>query len=242
MRLYFIRHGQSVNNALWEENRSDANRNEDPELTATGHEQAKLLAEYVLKIDQQAKSNGKNGEPKRDYFGITHLYTSLMVRSVATASYLSRALDLPLLGWPEIHECGGIYIDSDDEEERIGRPGKNRAYFEKHYAHLQLPETIGDEGWWNNRPFEVHEDRSIRARNVLETLLERHGGTNDVVAIVSHGGFYMEFSRVLFNIGEGKSWFAMHNTGVSRFEFRPNQEKVLYYHNRTEHLPDHLIT
>jgi hypothetical protein len=34
----------------------------------------------------------------------------------------------------------------------------------------------------------------------------------------------------------------MHNTGVSRFEFRPNQEKVLYYHNRTEHLPDHLIT
>lgn len=242
MRLYIIRHGQSVNNALWDASRSDTGRSEDPELTEIGHEQARLLGEFIQKTDAHARSNGKQGEPKRDYFGITHLYTSLMVRSVATASYLSKALDLPLLGWPEIHECGGIYIDGENENERIGRPGKSRAFFAEHFAHLQVPESVSDDGWWNNRPFEPNEDRQLRAKGVIQTLLERHGGTNDVVAMVSHGGFYMEIARALFNLGEGNTWFLMQNTAVSRFEFRPGRETVLYYHNRTAHLPDHLIT
>ncbi len=90
-----------------------------------GHQQARLLADFVLAKDNEARVDGKNGEPKRDYFGFTHLYTSLMVRSVATATYVSRAIGLELVAWPEIHECGGIYMDSDEEEERVGYAGQD---------------------------------------------------------------------------------------------------------------------
>lgn len=154
MRLFFIRHGQSANNALWDTSGSSKGRSDDPELTEMGHQQARLLADFVLAKDNEARVDGKNGEPKRDYFCFTHLYTSLMVRSVATATYVSRAIGLELAAWPEIHECGGIYMDSDEEEERVGMPGKTRAYFAEHYRDLILPETVTDHGWWN-RPFEL---------------------------------------------------------------------------------------
>lgn len=241
MRLYFIRHGQSENNALWDASGSNDGRNEDPALTAIGHEQARRLGEYILAKDIAARADGKNGPPKRDYFGITHLYTSLMVRAVETASYISRALDLPLHAWPEIHECGGIYLEEEEEGVRTGLPGKPRSYFASHYSHLVLPETITEAGWWN-RPFEEREVRSLRAQKVLETLLEQHGNTEDVVAIVSHGAFYMELMRVFFKLEEKNCWFLMNNTAVSRFDFRPDGEIALIYHNSTLHLPEDLIT
>lgn len=243
MRLYFIRHGQSENNALWEQFGSEKGRRIDPELTETGHEQAKLLAEFIAKKDAEARADGKNGEPKRDSFGFTHLYTSLMVRAVATASHVARATELPLLAWPEIHETGGIFEEDEEEHNRIGRPGKTRSYFQEKYSHLVLPETVTDEGWWN-RPFEEYEARPLRAQQVLATLLERHGGTDDRVAIVSHGGFYMELMRVIFNIEQDSSWFLMWNTAVSRIDFRNEAERGprLVYHNRTDHLPEWLIT
>jgi broad specificity phosphatase PhoE len=47
---------------------------------------------------------------------------------------------------------------------------------------------MGEEGWWN-RPFEAELHRPERARRVLVELLQRHGGSNDRVAMVSHGAF-----------------------------------------------------
>ena len=240
MQLYFIRHGQSENNALWDETGSSQGRSEDPELTKIGHEQAKCLAEFILRKDTEARADGANGLPKRDYFGFTHLYTSLMVRSVATGTYISKALGLPLTAWVEIHECGGIY-DEDDPHNRQGLPGKPRSYFVENYSHLVLPDTVTEEGWWN-RPFETHEELPLRAQRVLDTLLERHGKSEDRVALVSHGAFYMELLRLLFKIGEERCWFVMNNTAVSRFDFRDDGEVALIYHNRTDHLPERLIT
>jgi len=241
MRLFFIRHGQSGNNALWDVTGSSNGRSEDPELTEAGREQARLLAEFIRSKDSEARADGNYDDSKRDSFKFTHLYTSLMVRSVATATILSRSLDLPLVAWPEIHECGGIYLDSDVEEERIGLPGKTRSYFAENYCDLVLPDSVTDEGWWN-RPFEAHEDRPLRAQRVLEVLLERHGRSDDRVAMVSHGAFYMELMRVMFKIGEPKCWYVMYNTGVSRFDFREGGEVALVYQNRSDHLPGRLIT
>lgn len=261
MRLYFIRHGQSQNNALWDNTGDSKGRSEDPELTPKGHEQARLLGEFIAAKDRAAREEmaaiqatleggrevQKNGEAqqggkefKRDFFGFTHLYTSLMVRSVATASYVSRALNLCLTGWTEIHECGGIYLEDETGDFR-GLPGKSRSYFSENYRDLVLPETLTENGWWN-KPFEAYESRPIRAQQVLETLLERHGKTDDQVAIVSHGGFYMELMRVIFKIKEENSWFVMNNTAISRIDFRENGEAALIYHNRTDHLPERLIT
>jgi 2,3-bisphosphoglycerate-dependent phosphoglycerate mutase len=241
MRFYFIRHGQSANNALWDETGANRGRSEDPELTPIGHEQARILADFIAQKDLEARADGKDGEPKRDFFGFTHLYTSLMVRSVATATYVSRALSLPLVGWPEIHECGGIYMENEKEGDRNGLPGKTRDYFAKNYSGLCLPETVAENGWWN-RPYEMEEDRPLRAGQVLATLLERHGATEDRVAIVSHGGFYMELMRVMFKIGERSAWFMMNNTAISCFDFDDEGDITLAYHNRTDHLPERLVT
>lgn len=241
MRLYFIRHGQSANNALWDQTGSSTGRSVDPELTGMGHEQAQRLADFIYRTDNEAHLDGKNGEPTRDYFGFTHLYTSLMVRAVATGAHIAQTLGIPLVAWPEFHECGGIYVDGDAEGESIGLPGKPRSYFTAHYQGLVLPATVTEAGWWN-RPFEDYESRVARAQRVVETLLTRHGASEDRVAIVSHGAFYMELVRVLFKLGEDNCWFTMNNTGVSRFDFRPSGEVAMYYHNRTDHLPERLIS
>jgi len=241
MRFYFIRHGQSENNALWDETGSSKGRSEDPELTKSGHEQARLLGNYIRTKDLEARSDGVFGRNGRDAFLFTHLYTSLMVRSVMTGTYISRALEIPLQAWPEIHECGGIYQEGENNQSHTGLPGKTRSYFAVKYPNLILPETVTDDGWWN-RPFESHEHRPLRAQTVVNLLIERHGGTDDRVAIVSHGGFYMELMRVLFKICEPQAWYLMNNTAVSRFDFHDNGEIVLMYHNRTDHLPANMIT
>jgi len=241
MRLYFIRHGQSANNLLWEETGDSKGRSEDPELTEAGHQQAQLLAGYIKRLDREAQSNGKVRNYKRDYFGFTHLYTSLMIRSVATANYLAEALDVPLSAWPEIHETGGIFMDDEETGKQIGLPGKTRSYFSQNYQRLLLPQSVTDEGWWN-RPFEDKSQRPLRAQKVLVDLMERHQDSDDRVAIVSHGGFYMELIRVIFDVGNLNSWFVMNNTAVSRLDFLGDGEINLAYHNRTDHLPEQLIT
>jgi 2,3-bisphosphoglycerate-dependent phosphoglycerate mutase len=241
MRLYFIRHGQSANNALWDETGSSTGRSDDPILTPTGHEQARLLGQFLLERDLEARADGTMGNWGRDSFLFTHLYTSLMVRAVDTAMHIGQALGLAVTAWPDIHECGGIYEEGEDDEEHSGRPGKPRSYFAATYPGLALPESITEAGWWN-RPYERRDERPMRARQVLGTLLAKHGGTEDHVAIVSHGAFYQELLRVIFQCRPVNFWFLMNNTGVTRFDFRENGETLMVYHNRTDHLPARLVT
>jgi 2,3-bisphosphoglycerate-dependent phosphoglycerate mutase len=239
MRLYFIRHGQSGNNLLWLRTRSTKGRSEDPELTETGWQQAQALAQYLRDAtdDVVAEDDGR----ERSGFGITHLYCSLMVRSVATATVVSQVLDLPLVAWEDLHEGGGIWLEDAETGERVGRAGKSRPYFETHYPHLRLPERLDDQGWWS-RPFEPYESRPDRARRFLARLLEKHGQSEDRVGVVSHGGFYTYLMTALLGLPEDDSiWFAMNNAAITRVDFE--DERVgLVYSNRVEFLPQELVT
>ena len=239
MRFYYIRHGQSINNALLDATGGSDGRDEDPDLTEVGKQQARLLADFIRAKD--AEANGNEQALKRDYFGFTHLYTSLMLRSVQTGIVISEALKIPLNAWPEIHETGGIYFEDPASGEFRGLPGRTRSFFQKNYQRLVLPESLNDEGWWN-RPYETDEERQPRAKKVLQILLERHGRTGDRVAIISHGGFYMQLMREIFEVKEEKIWFSIFNTGISRIDFSQDGSADLIYHNRTDHLPDRLIT
>jgi len=239
MRFYYIRHGQSTNNVIFDATGKPDGRNEDPDLSEVGKQQVHLLADFIRAKD--AEAGGNEQTMRRDYFGFTHLYTSLMMRSVQTGMLISGALQIPLVAWPEIHETGGIYLEDPASGEFQGLPGKTRSFFQKTYARLVLPDSLTDEGWWN-RPFETDEVRPLRAKKVLQILLERHGRTDDRVAIISHGGFYMLLMREIFEMKEEKSWFTLFNTGVSRIDFSPDGSADLIYHNRTDHLPDRLIT
>ena len=135
----------------------------------------------------------------RDYynyvgFGITHLYTSLMLRAVTTASCVAEALDLPLHPWEDIHETGGLYLE-DAATGGKGRAARHGSYhpcsnvFRTWYCRKRMRSRGG-----GIARLKSTSQALDRARRVYASLLERHGGTNDRVAIVSHGGFYHLFA------------------------------------------------
>ena len=232
---------------LFAETGGNNGRLADPELTELGEEQAQLLAQHMA-------------QPLTDYdghildyqnrfgFGLTHLYCSLMIRAIETGRAVARACQLPLVAWPEIHERGGIYLLNPATDEREGLPGNNRTYLTIRFPELVLPDEIDEVGWWN-RPAETLVEADVRAQLVLDQLLARHGGTEDRVGIVSHGGFFQAFTAVCLNMpatltyldGERTSRFGINNVSISRFAFMEQTIDVIYLNN-TRFLPVEYLT
>lgn len=246
MQFYFIRHAQSSNNLLWDTTGSSNGRSHDPELTEIGLRQAHHLARFLAHSPEPPGANGSSSQPpKRDYynaagFGITHLYSSLMLRAVMTGTKIARELGLPLVAWEDLHEFGGIYLDDERTGEPVGQPGSNRAFFEEHYPGLVLPPGRGTNGWWN-RPHESHAEGLLRVRRFFHDLLERHGSTQDRVAVVSHGEFYNMLLRLIFKIEGENCWFDINNTGITRIDFDARGIDLVYA-NRVDFLPPGLVT
>lgn len=248
MQLYFIRHGQSINNAHW--NEPDYTESPDPVLTEIGQAQAQILGKYLAQLQDISDHQGWNVH-NRHGFGITHIYTSLMERAAHTASFTARLLaQVPFAAWEEIHESGGIF-GRDGDAKLQGLPGRARAFFEEHFPELNLPAGLNGTGWWNNRPFETEEDCQVRAQRVWHELLARHGDRDgepeQCVIFVSHGGFFGHLVCAMLNLpwrqaSHGlKSWFVLNNCSISRFDIRAG-EVLITYLNRVDHLPTHLIT
>ena len=268
MQIYFIRHGQSQNNALYAATRSSNGRSHDPELTSLGHQQAQQVAAYLCNPElfqpgylytrkNEASAAGISASPG----SLTHLYSSLMVRAAATASYISAALSLPHHAFVDLHEAGGIYLDQPRPDPAlpgsirvipVGLPGNNRAYFKEHFPGLILPPGLGPGGWWD-RPFELMEQRSMRADRVLQTLIDRHGslnpdGSEDRVALVSHGGFYNHFMRSLLGLPPRRPeeeladvWFELNNTAITRIDYLQGHFTIQYM-NDARFLPPDWLT
>jgi 2,3-bisphosphoglycerate-dependent phosphoglycerate mutase len=240
MQFYFIRHGQSVNNLLWDQTGTNKGRSIDAELSPIGQRQAEILAQFLSRTDPALVVNEHDNHNLAG-FGITHLYTSLMVRAVATATIIADALSLPLVAWEDLHETGGIYVEDEQTGECIGQPGKNRAYFEANYPRLVLPDTLGEAGWWNH-PFEEPGQRPIRAQRFLSDLMARHGRTDDRVAVVSHGAFYNYLLAALLKMPQKDGyWFHLNNAAITRIDFRDGEIGVVYM-NRVDFLPKELVT
>ena len=246
MQLYFIRHGQSINNVNW--SNPDYVEHPDPYLTEIGLEQAEYLAKYLKEKHPVTDANSWNNQNQYGY-EFTHIYTSLMERAANTAAPTARALGLPFTAWIDIHEEGGIYAREKDERFQ-GLPGKPRSYFEQNHPELKLPDDYDESGWWN-RPFESVEERQPRADKVLAELINRHGDKagqpEERIAFVSHGGFFVRLLSSMLKLPwrqgahEMKSWFVLNNCSISRFDFQKD-EIIINYLNRTDHLPAHLIT
>ena len=247
MELYFIRHGQSQNNANW--GNAEYKESPDPALTEIGMEQACCVSEFLR--EAQTFVNPKEWNPQNRYgFGLTHIYTSMMERAVNTAAPTARALGIPFAAWEQIHESGGIF-GRDGELKLKGLSGRSRSYFEQNFPELTLPDHLNGTGWWNGRPFETEEECHLRAETFLADLLARHGDKDGQpehrVAIFSHGGFYGHLIFAILNTpwrnaSQGmQSWFSINNCAISRFDFRADEVSIAYL-NRTDHLPNHLIT
>ena len=239
MELFFIRHAQSENNALAARNAVNEVRTHDPELTALGQQQAARLAEFLAQQHPEAHTAPYDPQNRRG-ITLTHLYASLMVRAVNTGTALAQRLGLPLTAWVDWHEEGGLFLE-ESPGHFVGRPGNGRSYFEKRYPGFKLPETLTDAGWWTHA-LEPHEDRPRRARRALAELLERHGGTDDHVGIVSHGGFYTHLVAALMDVQPPyKLAHLLNNASISRIVLTPSGSYVVYQ-NRCEYLPTELIT
>jgi len=247
MQLYYIRHGQSINNA--NESSPEYMQHSDPFLTEVGIEQTEILARYLR--EKQHITNDKVWNEQNQYgFGLTHIYTSLMERAVATAAPIAYALEtVSFSAWTEIHEEGGIY--AREKEDRFnGLPGKPRSFYEKNFPELKLPDDYNESGWWN-RPFESDEERQHRADKVLADLIARHGDREGQpeqrIAFVSHGGFFVRLVSAMLKLSwrQGahgmKSWFFLNNCSISRFDINKDR-LIIFYINRTDHLPAPLIT
>ncbi len=240
MQFYFIRHGQSTNNRRWDLTGSDHGRSEDPEMTEIGHQQAQAMAGYLRQSYGSVPSDQKDWANRKGV-GLTHIYTSLHLRAVSSAMPVAQALGMPLVAWTDWHEHGGIYRLNESTGELDGLPGKNRSYFETHFPDLVLPEGLGEQGWWN-RSREKEEEHLPRARRVLAELLEKHGGTDHHVAVVSHGGFYNDFLAVVMGLDRSpQTWFTMNNMAITRVDFLDHRFDIIY-HNRVDFLPDELVS
>ncbi len=239
MQFYFIRHAQSENNLLWDTTGSSRGRSDDPALSDVGLKQAHLLAQLLRRRDPALVQNGYDYYNHSGFY-LTHLYSSLMLRAVATGAIVADALDLPLVALADLHETGGIYLEDEQTGHHIGQTGKTRTYFQQNFPRLALPETCGEHGWWN-RPFEEQEEAMARAPRLWHRLLTRHGHTQDRVAVFSHGDFYNCLLRAILKIGGNDNWFGLNNTGITRIDMIDNCVHLVYA-NRIDFLPRELVT
>jgi 2,3-bisphosphoglycerate-dependent phosphoglycerate mutase len=256
MQLYFIRHGQSTNNALpddFEDNGSH-DRSEDPDLTPRGIRQAKLTAQALahkdLSLPLPHTPYGDKDFQNRRGFGLTHLYSSLMIRAVHTGTIIGDHLGLPLTANLDLHECGGIYLQKETNNNKVIEilHGKGKSWFARHYPNLQFTSQIAEDGWWPGGK-EDYPPRIERAFRVIEFLKDRHAGKDDRVGIITHGSFFSLLFRAFFKLdlhilrtADQPYRLIYNNCGITRIDVTDARHFELIYLNRTCHLPDELIT
>jgi 2,3-bisphosphoglycerate-dependent phosphoglycerate mutase len=244
MILFFIRHAQSENNALWTTSNYDHGRSEDPELTELGKMQAQNLADFLLTASPSAGTpsdrNDKSG------FQLTHIYSSLMIRAVETAAIIAQRLKMPVQALSDVHERGGIYRRDPISGSKECLPGKDLYYYQEKFPQIILPDNFIESGWWDRRPVEDIENCRKRAGSFLQFLKNKHGETPDHVAVISHCAFYNDLLWNICSTGQNPPWFHLVNTGISRIEYLQQGEEdyqvVLTYLNRFDHLQKDLIT
>lgn len=251
MDLYIIRHAQSENNALMQDQHL---RVQDPDLTEVGVKQADHVATFLAEATNlEDIVRKKVDDPERQEkhpHRITHLYCSAMRRSLKTAKPIGEALGLTPNVWLDIHEHGGIFLEGDDGV-ITGYGGMTRAEILAEYPHYVLPDTVTDAGWW--KPEDGREDvanchaRAIRVANTLKERARTDEGKNDVVAIVSHGFFIDCLIKAIWNNSPGEGFYHWHyNTAITRFDFVTESTRGSFigvrYVNRVDHLPEELIT
>ena len=246
MKLYLIRHAESFNNALFSGRAAGIERNPDPDITSDGHEQAKRLSSHLVEDASEPIQSPFTAE-QRPAFDLTHLYCSLMTRSIQTAEYISKETGLDLIAHPDIYEKGGIYQHHSNGE-RQGLPGPDRTYFNERFPGLALPSDLNNGGWYN-REAESEERFIQRVRTVASDIRTRHGGTEDRVGLVVHGDFIDQFVNEVMGVARqpgnyGTGWvanFAFNNTSVSRIDMGRDYQVVIYL-NRIDHLSTELVT
>lgn len=213
MELYLIRHAQSLNNAL-----PDDQRVEDPALTEVGEQQAALLAKWITSLR------------------LTRLIASPFLRTLLTAEPIHRETKLPVEVRAELHEQGGCY-SGHTPQNMMGRPGMTRLEIEQRFPSFQVAADIDGHGWWRSQPHENHELAQQRAARLLERTREEFGHTDERVGYVMHADIKLLFLGHF----HPEPLETPRNVSVSKIVFNSKIVRLEEY-NIVHHLPPHLIT
>lgn len=241
MRLYLVRHAQSVNNALAQVGKYK-DRVEDPPLTEIGEKQAVEVGKWIANnVDAPLGT----AHP----FEVTHIYCSAMTRAMQTAQAISDYVGIEPEVWLDAHEIGGIFLEEDDGTP-YGLGGITRTEAERKFPTITLPNTLTNNGWWDiNKGRETQTEAMFRAIKVLD-LLKPRMHSHERIVVVSHGGFMdMLIKGILNQLPTDPShlFYLHYNTAITRFDFYPDSfrgedQMRLHYLNRVDHLPDNMRT
>lgn len=251
MRLFIIRHGESVNNRLdssLEFGDYVQQRSHDPALTELGELQAEAVARHLAEATV-AEHHFWNREKQRGPgYGITRIYCSAMLRAMQTARPISRALDIQPEIMLSIHEHGGIFKgDPRDPESITGYPGMTRAEIEEAFPGYGIPDEITEKGWWQGG----YEDitgcyaRAVRTVTTLRAMAKTFAeeGSEERVALVAHGTFIDCLIKAFLDQLPGQNVFYVHyNTAITRIDLHPDGGHEIRYINRTEHFVPELFS
>lgn len=231
-QLFFIRHGQSSNNALADQSQRVC----DPELTQVGQVQAERVAAYVA----QRKHLLGTGDTAAEGPALDRLYCSAMIRALHTATPIGKALSLQPEVWVDIHETGGIFLERPDGG--VDRfPGAGRSDIHARFPDVLLPDAVGEEGWWHGDRESAEEGRQ-RALKVAQ-ILRRQATAGERIGLVTHGDFMSHLLKALLGVKQGTEIYLDHrNTAITCLKISPEKDTVVYYANRFEHLDQTQIT
>ena len=125
--------------------------------------------------------------------------------------------------------------------------GVNPEFISTHYPDLTLAKPIDEKGWWRGGKEDSSQPLK-RAQGVLNCIKERHLGSDDRVAVVTHGGFTNYLLRAMLQISPEEPdnrkldyRLIYNNCAISRFDFVDNRI-MMVYHNRADFLTDELIS
>jgi broad specificity phosphatase PhoE len=213
MPVLLIRHAQSVNNSLPEEQRSD-----DPGLTEVGHEQSRRLAARL-----------QRWQPER-------LLTSAFRRTLETTAAVATATGLRPEVVVDLHEQGGCQAGASPEVYE-GRPGLTGDEIVSQFGDWVVPDSIDEEGWWKCRRWERPLEAEERARRVAADMVGQFGDLQMKVAVITHGMFKpILVSALLGRPFIGNEWLGdLNNTSVTQLSLSAAGVTLESY-NDTSHL------
>lgn len=219
MPLLLIRHAQSVNNSLPEEQRSA-----DPGITELGSRQAQKLGARLA-----------DWKPAR-------LLSSAFRRTLETTSHVARATGLCPEILVELHEQGGCQAGAAPEIYE-GQPGLTRDEILAEFGDWQLPASIDETGWWKCRSWEPPVQAEERARQLAENWHQTVGDPAQRVAVVTHGMFLpVLVSAFLCRPFVGSEWLGNpFNTSIAQLTLSTAQATLDSY-NDTAHLPPEMLS
>lgn len=232
MEIYFIRHGQSSNNAT-----DEANRIPEPPLTELGNLQSNLLAEHLFQKNPNGNSISINDTYNKNGYFFDRIFCSPMYRALQTAKPIANKLGLKIEIWADLHEIGGVYLGSG----RKLYSGLTKNQIREEFPEYIIPSSISEKGWWN-RSREKPLATRIRVKRVL-SVIKRNFRNKLSIALITHSGFLDLLLKEMFSVRK-KTGFRIEvcNTGITRLDIDPKGNPILRYINKAEHLSSTTIS